>query len=222
MKMTITLVCKITWAKSAPLAMASIADNAVTKMTGNADVPLPPVSLDDLKKASDLVKTTFPTRLGDDDQRIAASNAVNDLDSILHQEVVYVDGQAKGSQKIINGCGFEATSDTRTKATITDQIKSIKLTPKVGGSVKMLTETPIGATGLFYVVFTNGIFPLTLIDNMLILPEGATGVQLVPRGKAKMTLKGFSAFPSVTIVGYATNAAGISAPSNPFTTQILK
>ena len=222
MKTNITMVCKITWAKSDPLAMASTADNAVKKMTGNTDVPLPTVPLDELQKASDLVKSTFPDRLGDEDQRIAATDAVDDLDAKLHTEVVYVDGQAQGSQKVINGCGFEATSDERTKATISDQIKSMKLTPKVGGSVKLLVEIPIGATGLFYVVFTNGVFPLTLVENILIIPEGATGVRVVPRGKAKMTLKGFSAFPSITIVGYATNAAGISAPSNPFTTQILK
>ena len=222
MKTNIIMVCKITWTKSDPLGMASIADNSVTKMTGNTDVPTPPVTLKDEQIASDLVKTTFPDRLGDADQRIAASNAVDDLDAILHQQTGYVNVQAQGSEKVINGCGFDATSDERTKATVTDQIKSMKLTPKVGGSVKLLVEIPIGATGLFYVVFTNGVFPLTLVENMLTIPAGATGVQLVPRGKGKMTLKGFSAFPSITIVGYATNAAGISAPSNPFTTQILK
>ena len=222
MKTNVTMVCKITWTKNDPLGMASIGDNSVAKMTGNGDVPNPPTPMDDVSKACQRVRNAFPDRLGDDLQRQEAVDADTALDEILHEQVVYVDSRAKGDKKIIIGCGFEATSDTRTKAVITEEVKSVKLTPKVGGSVKVLTEIPVGSKGLFFVVFTGAVYTLTVVEKMIVIPPGASGIQLVPRGKGAMTLKGFSAFSSISIVVYSINAAGISAVSNVFTTQILK
>jgi hypothetical protein len=220
--MAITLECKVSWKKSNPLGMASVGEKSVTKMTGNTAVPTPRIPLSVISTACALVRSTFPTRLGNDDERLAASNAVTDLDEKLHEQILYVDEQANGDDVIIVSCGFVATSATKTKAVISDPLVSVVITPKAGGTIKLNADMPIGAKSIVYFVFTQGVFDLIIEnDNTIIIPDDAKGVRLVPRGKARQTVKGLSAFASVSVVGYAVNAAGISAASIVFTSKIL-
>ena len=216
-------VCKVTWVKSDPLAMASQGETSVTKMTSNSSVPTPTVPLSDMTAACSAVRSTYPTRLGDDEERIAFTNAVTNLDEKLHLQITYVDECASGDPVIIIGCGFTPTSLTKTRATITEPITAIKLTPKSGGNLKLYIENlPIGCKSVTYVIFTNGVYDIILdSNNTLIIPDGAKGIRIIPKGKAKQTVRGLSTFTSVSLIAYSVNAAGMSAPSGVFSTKLL-
>ena len=214
-------MCKITWNKNNPLDMASQANFRVTKMTGNGVYPTPPTPMVDVTGSANLLIALFPTRLGDAGERTAFGNAADDLDTIMHGLATYSDDASGGNKTKLIGGGWTTTKDTREKAVITGPVVTVKLTPIAGGGLKIGAKKPVGCKKIVYVLFTGDVVTLIIDGDQLIIPDGAKGVRIVPEGTSNMTLTGFSLFPSVSVVAYSVNAAGISAASGVFFTKIL-
>ena len=207
------LVVLISWSIKAPLKIIALALNVVNFMTKNVlTFALPDVALSKITTATTRLQTAYNNRLNGDEAKIEYDKATDDLDLLLHNQALYVNGIAKGDSAIIAKAGYKFTSSDIVKKTITVAPNAASLETNAGGGLKITLEKVLNATNYLFVVFLGEVGTIVVGKNY-VQPSLANAI-VIPAAKLVEKLVGIKAGTIVTVFSFTQNAAGIS-PSGP-------
>ena len=203
---------KISWLTSNPLGMASFSHGTVTAMTGNAAYTTPSVPLTAITAAALRVEVAYGNRKNGKKGKDELKNAVADLDTLLHKQSSYVFDVSGGDATIIHSGGWETTSDAKAKASVSEQAGPCALTPKSGGSVKVMSGTVLKTKAYVFVLVVGTVFPVTIVNGVLNIPVGVAAFTLVST-KRIATFTGLAGKEDVMVAVFTVNSAGAGALS---------
>lgn len=204
------LVVKVNWSVKKPLPMATVGHGVADSMEGNANFKTPKVKPSDIREASTLVESTYPTRKNGAVAKDAFNNAVNNLDVKLHNQADYVSNLADGDESIIHSSGFETTGSkimARYAAPVVDQAPV--LTAVKGGGIKVKIGKVLNAKYYFYVLFVDAPFSCTIVNGQIVPAEGSHPI-IITSTKTIVTFTGLATLKPVSLAVIAFNAGGDS------------
>jgi hypothetical protein len=208
------IVVRISWSIKYPLKMFSLANNVVSQLKANkALFPFPIIDVNDLELKTELCTTAYNHRKNGSLAKKQYTDKINELNALLHEEAIYVNGIAKGNVENILKSGFETTSKESKKPVVPSSTESAILKTLGNGGLKMSVGKVAGATSYLFVVFTDTVSDIEVDNKSIVISGNPDKVIIVPSSKISETLINLPIGNTVTVVVFAQNSAGISAAS---------
>jgi hypothetical protein len=215
-----TISVKHVWVAATPLESAAYARGTVVSMTGNAQFPNPDVPLNDITQAALRLEHAWASRKNGPIAAEELKLATADMAAKNSAQADYVERIAKGDVAVIVSAGMTTTSTERMAATLPEVPQQPKLTPGVGGHLKVVLSAVSGAKSYCYAIFTDEHAPIDIVGENLIIPP-KSGIMIRPSATYSEEFSGFQPGKQVTVQVLAINSAGYSHWSIPATTYIL-
>ena len=212
------LVVLITWVVTQQLKMIALALKVVKIMGDNvATYATPDVVLTVLKDAATRLQTAYNNRLNGDDARREYVAAAENLDLLLHNQAIYVNGVAKGSAAKIALSGFDSTTNDRVKKNKTAAPGPVDLQTPGGGLLKLKVGAVTDADSYIYIIFLDVVSIITVGANYV---RTTTDSIIITKRNLSEIIEGLTIGITVTVVALTQNAGGIS-PAGPSTTKLI-
>ena len=203
---------KVSWSIKKPLAMSSFAAGTVTAMSEDAHYATPDVLYVAMSASATRVEHAYNNRKNGQAGKDELANSVAEVDALLHKQAAYVTKQSGGDATIIHLGGWQTTTNTKAKTALPGQLGAPFIAAFNGGGLKVTSAAVSNANVYVFLVVIGTSFPVTLVNGMLVIPDGVVAYTLTST-KHIANFVGLPGKEDVMVAVYTVNAAGTSGLS---------
>lgn len=201
------VVVKITWSIKKPLEMAAFAIGTVVAMSDNKYFLTPDIDMITMSDSSNRVQFAFGNKKNGAIAKDELNTAIKTLNTHLHDQAEYVNDIANGNATITHSAGFMSTSDIRGLGIKPNAVELVKLKATSNGGMKAQVAKVDGATNYCFLLVTNGVFDITVVNGEIFIPSGTT-VRIINTTKRTAYFEGLTPMEIVYVAVLASNATG--------------